>query len=170
MTSIGKDAFSECSKLQFNEYDNAKYLGSAKNHKEYLPDFWRNITEEEKKLGHGGMDYFTFKAFFKAILNGEEMPIDVYDMATWMAITPLSEQSISLGGAPVAMPERQINISSFLFMVFRATCFFLAKTMLQDITRTTAVRIAVPRFDSTPEIPTFARIEVRAAKTAASMA
>ena len=82
-----------------------KYLDCAEDYSEYLPDIWRNITEEEKKLGHGGMDYLEFKAFFKAILNGEEMPIDVYDMAAWMAITPLSEQSIAQGGMPQAIPD-----------------------------------------------------------------
>ena len=65
----------------------------------------RSVTEEEKKLGHGGMDYLEFKAFFGAILNDEEMPIDVYDAAAWMAITPLSEQSIALGGMPQAIPD-----------------------------------------------------------------
>ena len=56
-------------------------------------------------LGHGGMDYIELKAFFKAALNGEEMPIDVYDAAAWMAITPLSEQSIAMGGAPQPIPD-----------------------------------------------------------------
>ena len=82
-----------------------KYLDCAEEYAEYLPDIWRNITDEEKALGHGGMDYLEFKAFFKAILTGEEMPIDVYDMATWMAITPLSEQSIAHGGMPQAIPD-----------------------------------------------------------------
>ena len=82
-----------------------KHFKNASNFSDYLPDFWKNITEEEKKLGHGGMDYFQFKAFFKAILNGEDMPIDVYDMATWMVITPLSEQSIAHGGMPQPIPD-----------------------------------------------------------------
>lgn len=82
-----------------------KHLHSAAKYEDYLPDFWRNATEREKSLGHGGMDYFQFKAFFRAIRQGEEMPIDVYDMAAWMAITPLSEQSIAQGGAPQAMPD-----------------------------------------------------------------
>ena len=33
------------------------------------------------------------------------MPIDVYDMAAWMSITPLSEQSIAMGSMPVAIPD-----------------------------------------------------------------
>lgn len=81
------------------------YLNSADNYKEYLPDIWKNITDEELKLGHGGMDYLEFKAFFNAILNGTEMPIDVYDAASWMAITPLSEQSIAQGGTPQPIPD-----------------------------------------------------------------
>jgi hypothetical protein len=81
------------------------HLNCAEQYNEYLPDIWRNISPEEKALGHGGMDYLELKAFFRAILNGEEMPIDVYDTAAWMSITCLSEQSIALGGAPVAIPD-----------------------------------------------------------------
>ena len=33
------------------------------------------------------------------------MPIDVYDGATWMAVSALSEMSVALGGAPQAMPD-----------------------------------------------------------------
>lgn len=82
-----------------------KYLNNAENYKEYLPDIWRTITKEEMELGHGGMDYMLFKAFFKAILNGEDMPIDVYDCASWMCISAISENSISFGGMPQPIPD-----------------------------------------------------------------
>jgi hypothetical protein len=82
-----------------------QYMDCAEQYAEYLPDIWKNITEEDKKLGHGGMDYLEFRAFFDAILKGEEMPIDVYDMAAWMSITPLSEQSVACGGMPQAIPD-----------------------------------------------------------------
>ena len=75
------------------------------NFEEYTPDFWKNITEEETNLGHGGMDYFQFKAFFTCLQEKRPMPVDVYDCAAWMAITPLSEQSIAMGGHPVAVPD-----------------------------------------------------------------
>ena len=39
------------------------------------------------------------------------------------------------------------------------------KTIPHAITRTTAVRIAVARFELTPSIPTLARMDVRAANT-----
>ncbi|MBO6264044.1 MAG: Gfo/Idh/MocA family oxidoreductase [Clostridia bacterium] len=81
-------------------------IDNGKNYEEkYLPDFWKNVTPEQLASGHGGMDYFEFRVFIDCIKKGEEPPIDVYDAATWMAITVLSEQSIALGGAPVAFPD-----------------------------------------------------------------
>lgn len=82
-----------------------EYLHSAKNYDKYLPAIWNKVSQDEVNLGHGGMDYLVIKAFLQACLNGEEMPIDVYDMAAWMAITPLSEQSIAHGGMPQPIPD-----------------------------------------------------------------
>lgn len=44
-------------------------------------------------------------AFFDALKNDEPMPIDVYDMTSWMVVTALSEKSIALGSAPVDIPD-----------------------------------------------------------------
>ena len=54
---------------------------------------------------HGGMDEFVYKAFADAVQKGDRMPIDVYDAATWQAVSVLSEMSIAQGGAPQAMPD-----------------------------------------------------------------
>ena len=72
---------------------------------EFLPDLWKNITKEELESGHGGIDTIEFKIFADCLLEGKEMPIDVYDAAAWMAVTALSEQSIMLGGAPQLIPD-----------------------------------------------------------------
>ena len=83
-----------------------KYIGSQDQYKaDYLPDCWLNITEEERELGHGGMDYFEFKAFFECLKENKPMPIDVYDAAAWMCITYLSEASCAMGGQPMAIPD-----------------------------------------------------------------
>ncbi len=82
-----------------------KHLNNANNYGQYLPDFWRNITEEQKKSGHGGMDLYMFKVFFDCVINNKEMPVDVYDAATWMCITALSEQSVATGGTPQFIPD-----------------------------------------------------------------
>ena len=85
---------------------NKNTIDNAKNYEEeFLPDIWKNITPEEMQRGHGGMDWFVYKAFSDALQNGEEMPIDVYDGATWMAVSVLSEMSIAAGGAPQLMPD-----------------------------------------------------------------
>lgn len=81
-----------------------KYLNNANEYTEYLPDFWKNITPEEREKGHGGMDYYMCLEFVKAALTGAKMPIDVYDAAAWACITPLSEQSIQTG-LPVEIPD-----------------------------------------------------------------
>lgn len=80
-------------------------LNSGDLYAEYLPAMWRNITEEQLKAGHGGMDYFEFRSFLDHVKNEEEPVIDVYDCATWMAISVLSEESILKGGAPVYFPD-----------------------------------------------------------------
>ena len=64
---------------------------------QYLPEEWSEANEAKiKEAGHGGMDWLEFEAFFDCLEKGKEMPVDIYDMASWMAITPLSEASIKM--------------------------------------------------------------------------
>ena len=91
-------------------YDTVNYMrtninNAAKYEQEFLPDIWKEITPEAMLAGHGGMDWFVYKAFVDALINKEEMPIDVYDGATWQAVGVLSEIYIRQGGAPQAMPD-----------------------------------------------------------------
>ena len=39
------------------------------------------------------------------LVFGIEPPVDVYDTATYMAVSVLSEQSTAAGGMPVAFPD-----------------------------------------------------------------
>lgn len=83
-----------------------KYVDNAKQYEaEYLPQLWKDVTPEMLAAGHGGMDWFTYKAFVDAVIQGTQMPVDVYDSATWQAVSVLSEMSIAQGGAPQAMPD-----------------------------------------------------------------
>ena len=84
----------------FDEYKN-----SAEKYKELLPAMWSEITQEQLDAGHGGMDYLEFRDFVDRLKAGREMPIDVYDAATWMCVTALSEESIREGGMPKAVPD-----------------------------------------------------------------
>lgn len=87
------------------EWGPKAYNNLSEYEKEFLHPMWLNITEEDKKRGHGGMDGFMWEAFVDAALNGKEMPIDVYDAAAWMCISCLSAQSIEAGGAVQAIPD-----------------------------------------------------------------
>lgn len=72
-------------------------------YEKYDHPIWKDYKPEEH-VGHGGIDYLVFKAFFDALKKGEPMPIDVYDAATWMCITALSEESLVTGGI-VSVPD-----------------------------------------------------------------
>ena len=81
------------------------YQDSADQYKDQQPKIWREITEEEIKAGHGGMDTLMLRSFFDAVRSGSEMPIDIYDAASWMVITCLSEASIANGGQSIDIPD-----------------------------------------------------------------
>ena len=51
------------------------------------------------------MDYLVVKDFVECVIENKPMPIDVYDAASWMCITPLSEKSIILGNQMVEIPD-----------------------------------------------------------------
>lgn len=78
-------------------WDNAKDY-----EKRYLHPLWQGY---EPQGGHDGMDFLVFSAYFESLTTGIEPPIDVYDTATYMSITPLSEESILKGSAVVTIPD-----------------------------------------------------------------
>lgn len=81
-------------------------FGNAEEYaKEWDHPVWKKYIEEGVQGGHDGMDYLQFKTFFDNLRNGGEMPIDVYDAASWMAVTVLSEMSIAQGGAVMNIPD-----------------------------------------------------------------
>ena len=77
--------------------------------KEWLDKYdhplWKKYGNDAAGAGHGGMDWFVLNAFFEAVKQKIQTPQDVYDAVTWSAITPLSEESIVLGGESVAFPD-----------------------------------------------------------------
>ena len=74
-------------------------------YEQYDHPVWKTYQKIGVRGSHDGMDWLVFKAFFDAVREKRQTPIDVYDSAAMMAITPLSEQSISAGGMPVAIPD-----------------------------------------------------------------
>lgn len=87
---------------------------SAKSHawenpetylKEYDHPLWKKFESQAVGAGHGGMDFFVMNAFVECMKRNAPFPLDVYDMATWYAITPLSEKSIAEGGQVQLIPD-----------------------------------------------------------------
>ncbi len=73
--------------------------------KEYDSPIWEEYDESGIEAGHGGMDWHILRAFIECVKDDHEVPIDVYDAATWMSICVLSEASIAHGGAPMEIPD-----------------------------------------------------------------
>ncbi len=71
----------------------------------YEHPLWQWYQTEGIRGGHGGMDFLVLRAFFESVMEGKTTPIDVYDTATWLAVSVLSEASIACGGMPQAFPD-----------------------------------------------------------------
>ena len=72
---------------------------------QYDHPLWKRYAEQAAGAGHGGMDFFVDQAFVEAVKQRTPTPLDVYDAASWSAITPLSEESIAQGSRPVEFPD-----------------------------------------------------------------
>ncbi|MCA5963844.1 Gfo/Idh/MocA family oxidoreductase [Blautia sp. RD014234] len=82
-----------------------KWGNAAEYEKDYEHPTWKKFLAEGIKGSHDGMDWLEFEAFFDSVRNHRPCPIDVYDAAAWMSVTALAEESIALGGHPVAIPD-----------------------------------------------------------------
>jgi predicted dehydrogenase len=71
----------------------------------YDHPLWKRWSKESAGAGHGGMDFFVIHAFIESVKRKTPTPLDVYDAATWSAISPLSERSIAMGNQTVAFPD-----------------------------------------------------------------
>lgn len=97
----------------------ANHWGNLEKYRqEYEHPIWKKYLAEGVKAGHGGMDWLVYAEFITAVQKQEQTAIDVYDLATWMSISALAEESIALGGQPVFIPDftkgRWIDRSRFL--------------------------------------------------------
>ncbi len=99
--------FIDCPEDIAHDFDwRTECAGNAESYYEkYKHPVWEEYEKEGVQGTHDGMDYLEFKVFFDCLQNGTKMPIDVYDAASWMVITALSEQSIAEGGAVKSIPD-----------------------------------------------------------------
>jgi predicted dehydrogenase len=72
--------------------------------KEYDHSLWKNHGTAAEGSRHGG-DFFVVREFVNSVKEQRQPVLDVYDAATWSALTPLSEASIAMGSAPQYFPD-----------------------------------------------------------------
>lgn len=82
---------------------------SLSDYHEYLPDRYKNATEQQRAAGHWGGDFFIVQDFVDAIKGKQKPAIDVYDACEWTAVAILSELSITNGGRAMEMPDFRKN-------------------------------------------------------------
>jgi hypothetical protein len=78
---------------------------AAKKHNWDSTEKWLKYGKDAEGAGHGGMDFFVDHAFIECVKRGVDFPLDVYDLASWYSITPLSEKSIIEGGQVQDIPD-----------------------------------------------------------------
>lgn len=72
----------------------------------YKHPIHRELEEVAKTVGgHGGMDYMMDYRLVYCLRNGLPLDMDVYDLAEWCVMIPLTEISIDNNSAPVEIPD-----------------------------------------------------------------
>jgi hypothetical protein len=65
-----------------------------------------DIEEKAKEVGgHGGMDFIMDYRLIYCLQNGLPLDMDVYDLAEWSCLGPLTAISLENNSAPVEIPD-----------------------------------------------------------------
>ena len=74
--------------------------------KQYKHPIHVELEETAKKVGgHGGMDFIMDYRLIYCLQNGLPLDMDVYDLAEWSCLAPLTKISLENNSAPVAIPD-----------------------------------------------------------------
>lgn len=72
----------------------------------YDHPLWKHVAGlPENKGGHGGMDFVMLWRLVYCLRNGLPLDQDVYDAASWSAVSPLSEASVAHRGRSMDFPD-----------------------------------------------------------------
>ena len=72
----------------------------------YMHPIIREVGDMAREVGgHGGMDFIMDYRLVYCLRNGLPLDMDVYDLAEWCCLAPLSALSIENGSAPVEVPD-----------------------------------------------------------------
>lgn len=72
----------------------------------FTPPIVKRVGELAKQIGgHGGMDFLMDWRLIDCLRNGIPLDIDVYDAASWSAVGPLSEASVTNRSKTIDVPD-----------------------------------------------------------------
>lgn len=73
---------------------------------QYKDPIVKTMEEQAKEVGgHGGMDFIMDSRLIYCLRNGLPLDMDVYDLAEWCSLIPLTKLSIENGSVPVKIPD-----------------------------------------------------------------
>lgn len=80
------------------------YLQLVKKYRHPIVD--EELEQMAKKVGgHGGMDFIMDYRLIYCLQHGLPLDMDVYDLAEWCCLVPLTELSVDHNSAPVEIPD-----------------------------------------------------------------
>ncbi len=75
-------------------------------YQEFEHPLWKRLHSKAVEAGgHGGMDYVMLYRIVECLRTGQPLDQNVYEGASWSAVRPLSEASVSASGSPVRFPD-----------------------------------------------------------------
>ncbi|KAF2330676.1 Gfo/Idh/MocA family oxidoreductase [Flavobacterium daemonense] len=102
--AIGADITPDYQKLDAEEFVSEDVKKALMQ--KYKHPIVAGIEEQAKKVGgHGGMDFVMDFRLIHCLQNGLPLDMDVYDLAEWCSLAPLTEISINNNSAPVEIPD-----------------------------------------------------------------
>lgn len=102
--ALESDSVPNHENLNSHNFLNAEQQASLEA--QYTHPIVKEIGEYAKTVGgHGGMDYIMDYRLVYCLRNGLPLDMDVYDLAEWCSLAPLTKLSIENGSAPVAVPD-----------------------------------------------------------------
>lgn len=104
------------SKLHGDDYDRVSFIGEDSplhsmkwkkldEYGMYVPERYKNATEEQKHAGHNGGDFFIVEDFINAVRSGVQPELDVYKACEWTAVGLLSSLSVTNNGRTMEVPH-----------------------------------------------------------------
>ena len=102
--AVGQDVTPDYQKLDAEEYVSEEVKKALMI--KYKHPIVKGIEEKAKQVGgHGGMDFIMDYRLIHCLQNGLPLDMDVYDLAEWSCLGPLTEISLDNGSAPVQIPD-----------------------------------------------------------------